>query len=816
MMRSVATSYITSGYLPIPIPLKTKAPRLPEWPALRITADTVGQHFGSEESNIGVLLGADDDPVADIDCDCPEAITAAAHLLPKSPAIFGRASAPKSHYLYRIDDTAETKRFTDPMTAATDAATIVELRCAKKDGTVGMQTVVPPSIHPSGEPVCWEGTNELPIEIPQPAAVRAADLQTAVSRVAAAALLARYWPKAGNGRHNAMLALAGVLARDNWQENEALAFCNALYRSIDIPDASKVDRVQTEVHSTFARRAQGESVTALSTLKGLMEERAIMKALEWLRGESEAELGTTGDNRPQIQMKNRGLEEKSTECIEVLKAANVPPTLFFRGGTLVCLHPTAEDAFLIKEVTEPILSSILAQNAIFLKGHDKTDPSERVTRNVLVTLSECEAFPPLEGIVTTPVIRANGTVLMTPGYDRQSKLYYAPSRTLSVPSIPDKPTSTDVAMALDVVKDVISDFPFEDEASKANAIAAILTPILRPAILGPTPLALFDATSAGTGKTLLAQVVSIIATGTEGAMMTVPKNRDEWRKKITSVLRACSPVVVLDNVSSKLDADELMSVLTLEEWTDRLLGSSQQVILPNRASWIATANNITLEGQMVRRSYWVRMDAKMARPFTRSDFKHNNLKLYVKQERGRILAAILTLARAWITNGMTAPSMKPLGSFESWTTVIGGVLENAGVSGFLGNGDLLYAHSDDETQLWESLLGELAAIFKDKAFTTAEILKQMTSPMNDDLKDIVETIFGEVVGQEKTLKQRLPKAFKERIGRHFGDDGGSQYWLEETNKLHRLARWVVRSDQSQKVRTMPKRVPTKQPQEDAA
>src|ERR1017187_3122748 len=53
MMRSVATSYITSGYLPIPIPLKTKAPILKNWTTVRVTEDNVGEYFDSEESNIG-------------------------------------------------------------------------------------------------------------------------------------------------------------------------------------------------------------------------------------------------------------------------------------------------------------------------------------------------------------------------------------------------------------------------------------------------------------------------------------------------------------------------------------------------------------------------------------------------------------------------------------------------------------------------------------------------------------------------------------------------------------------------------------------
>jgi hypothetical protein len=630
-----------------------------------------------------------------------------------------------------------------------------------------------------------------------------------VSHIAAAALLARHWPKAGQGRHDAMLALAGVLARGQWQEDAATVFCNAVYRSIEGPDLAKLDRVQTEVHSTFERHARGENITGLSKLKSLMKnEQAVARAIDWLRIPSEVVPADPGDGRPQIQLKDRTLDDKTDKCIAVLKAENNPPTLFFHGDVFVRLQPAAEKGFVLKDVTEPLLSSMLSRKAIFLKGTERTDPSERVMKNVLVTLSESDSFPPLAGIARTPVIRGDGTILDTPGYDPASRLYFAPAIGLEVPSIPDAPTSADVSTALAAIEDAIGEFPFEDQSSKANAIAALLTPIVRPAIKGPTPLAAFDASAAGTGKTLLAEVVSIVATGSETAMVTVPKNRDEWRKLILSVLREGPPVVVLDNVSTRLDADELMSALSGELWSGRELGHSRQITVPIRCAWIATGNNLQLEGQIVRRTYWVRMDAKTARPYLREDFKHPNLKLYVREQRGQILAALLTLARAWFASGMRAPAVKPLGSFESWTTVIGGILEHAGVDGFLGNGDQLYAQSDDETQVWESLLAQLWTVFADKPFTTADLLVKLNSQFNDDLKDNLELIFGEAVASPAMLKQRVAKEFKRRLRTRFRDVSGAEYWLEQAGTFHRVARWVIRSTQVSKVKVMPKRQPT--------
>jgi hypothetical protein len=104
-----------------------------------------------------------------------------------------------------------TQQFHDPL----DRATLIELRGVSPDGSIGLQTVVPPSIHESGESVRFEqrfdGT---------PANVDADVLVSAVRKVAAAAVLARHWPTKGS-RHHAFLALAGVLARSEWSLDDA-------------------------------------------------------------------------------------------------------------------------------------------------------------------------------------------------------------------------------------------------------------------------------------------------------------------------------------------------------------------------------------------------------------------------------------------------------------------------------------------------------------------------------------------------------------------------------------------------------------------
>ena len=53
--------------------------------------------------------------------------------------------------------------------------------------------------------------------------------------------------------------------------------------------------------------------------------------------------------------------------------------------------------------------------------------------------------------------------------------------------------------------------------------------------------------------------------------------------------------------------------------------------------------------------------------------------------RGPLVSAALTLGRAWVGAGKPRWSGAGLGSFERWSEIMGGVLEVAGVVGFLAD-----------------------------------------------------------------------------------------------------------------------------------
>lgn len=523
---------------------------------------------------------------------------------------------------------------------------------------------------------------------------------------------------------------------------------------------------------------------------------------------SGAEWRTPDDRRlPNIRTTDRQLRDISREALDALRLFNNPPSLFARAGKAVCVTEEETGRHVITPVSDQILRNRLTKAADFYEVGPEDirncAPPMDVVKDILAMPPTEWEFPPLQGIIESPALRENGTLITLPGYDGASQLYYAPDPALILPEIPEQPTTDQISGAIERLLDIIADFPFVDGASRANAIALMLTPVCRPAINGPTPLALLDATTQGTGKTLLSEVVSLIVSGREGALFSAPRDAEEWRKQLTSVLREGSPIVIVDNVKYRLDSDALCKALTETIHGDRILGQSRTINLPVRCTWIATGNNIQLGGDMPRRCYWVQMDAKCSRPFERTGFRHKRLKHYVLAHRGELLAALLALARSWFVAGCPQPDVTPVGSFEDWTTIVGGILQHAGVEGFLANSSQLYKQADAESIQWEAFLKTLDVVFQGEPFTVARVWERMNdktcnpdtlqtalTQRADELRAALPGSIAEAIDREGLFKQRLGFAFSGRAGRRHGD---AQCRIErDADDLHgKVARWKV-------------------------
>jgi hypothetical protein len=205
--------------------------------------------------------------------------------------------------------------------------------------------------------------------------------------------------------------------------------------------------------------------------------------------------------------------------------------------------------------------------------------------------------------------------------------------------------------------------------------------------------------------------------------ITEAKDDDEWRKRITSVLRRSPSVVLIDNVSRKVSSPSLAAVLTQTYWEDRILGQSETIRLPNRAAWVVTANNPTFSIEIARRSIRIRLDAKMQQPWLRSHFRRPNLREFVITHRGQVVWAHLVLCQAWIAAGTPKNTNPQLGSFESWSEVIGGLLKFIGANGFLENVQEFYEAAEEETGDWSAIVKLWWERYQDRLVRATDVYK---------------------------------------------------------------------------------------------
>jgi putative DNA primase/helicase len=179
-----------------------------------------------------------------------------------------------------------------------------------------------------------------------------------------------------------------------------------------------------------------------------------------------------------------------------------------------------------------------------------------------------------------------------------------------------------------------------------------------------------------------------------------------------------APWVLLDNVTSLISAP-LAAVLTATQWRGRCLGKSEIVDVPNDATWVATGNNVELSDEIVRRTIPIRLDLGVERPEQRTGFAHHELLSWVGTHRTTLVAACLSLIRAWMDAGCPDGNVT-LGSYESWARLMGGVL---GVSGFLTERERLYTEADRETADWCALCEAWWATYASLPVTAKDVFE---------------------------------------------------------------------------------------------
>jgi hypothetical protein len=278
----------------------------------------------------------------------------------------------------------------------------------------------------------------------------------------------------------------------------------------------------------------------------------------------------------------------------------------------------------------------------------------------------------------------------------------------------------------------------------------------------------------------MVDAIATILTGVGASIMTEARDDEEWRKRVTAKLRQIPALLLIDNIHRKLDSSALAAALTAPFWEDRILGVSEMARLPIRCIWVATGNNPAFSNEMARRLVRIRLDARVDQPWLREGFRHPDLIVWIRHNRARLVTACLVLCRAWIAAGRPV-GVRTIGSYESWSQVMGGVLEVARIDGFLGNlADMMEA-SDSEGSTWRVLVTLWWVRFGSADVTTADLFT-LTGDCEPPLP------LGS--GNEKSQRIRLGKALGKIRDRVF-DTSGQKLRIRACGVSHQAARWQL-------------------------
>jgi hypothetical protein len=329
----------------------------------------------------------------------------------------------------------------------------------------------------------------------------------------------------------------------------------------------------------------------------------------------------------------------------------------------------------------------------------------------------------LREVTHTPVLRPDGSVLDQPGYDASTKMLFLPDIGLEVPPVPDRPTAKEIDAAKELFLSLTDQFPFVSPDHRAAWIAFTFTPLLRPLIKPPYPMEVITAPQRGSGKGFLAGMQRTLHGGVFRSEF--PRDAEEQRKAISAILlTTTAPIVQWDNLRGVIRSSVLEGLLTSVQWNDRKLGILLDLGLRNDRVWVATSNNAALGGDLTRRTLTVKIDTKSPAPHRRTGFKIHP-PTFVPEHRGELLAAMLTLARGWVLDGMHQAKEITTDDYKLWLMGMGGLLEWLAFPGRLdGAADAGGQLSEDDAE-WAAFLAALHDVFGDRLFLTAEVTQQL-------------------------------------------------------------------------------------------
>jgi len=324
------------------------------------------------------------------------------------------------------------------------------------------------------------------------------------------------------------------------------------------------------------------------------------------------------------------------------------------GGLIVSVStdPTTGDPSLVP-TSAPALTRELSMAATWERYDGRAEDWVRCdppTRHaaILYDAQNFRYLPPLAGVVRQPYFReSDGELVTQPGYDKTAQRFGVFDARHFV--IPD-PTPDAVRAAIALLEELLTEFHFVDGTDKAAALSAIFTAVVRPT-LPVAPAFHVRAPVFGSGKTYLCELIGAFAGPAGNAKVSYPTTSEEATKIILSLLLTNPAVIEFDDMDTDwIPHGVIKRMLTAEQITDRILGVSKTATVSTRTLFLGSGNNVGPTRDLLRRVLTIHIDPRCATPATMT-YKGFPVDK-VRQNRGKYVAAVQTIIRAWQMAGM--------------------------------------------------------------------------------------------------------------------------------------------------------------------
>lgn len=368
----------------------------------------------------------------------------------------------------------------------------------------------------------------------------------------------------------------------------------------------------------------------------------------------------------------------TTKTEKLLIKAKVP--FYQRSGELVrpiiktvkAAHGQLTKTAQLKPVSPTYLRDTICRHSLWQRFDARKNEwvKAMAPMNVAETMLDRDgkwAFPEIVGVISTPTMRPDGTLLIRQGYDPATRLLLIEPPPM--PVIPDLPTRDDALQALALLEGLVKESPFAADGgvAKAVALSGMITPVVRGAF-PVSPMHASTAPVAGTGKSFLWDLAAAMSAGQRRIPVIAYGDESEIEKRMVGVLLSGQPLVSIDNVNGELKSDFLAQVIEQHILDIRPLGRSPLTRIETGAlTTYCTGNNIVIVGDLCRRTITSRLNAKLENP---------QYKVYagdpistILANRGTYIAACLIICRAYVVAGRPG-LLDRLASFEGWSDVV--------------------------------------------------------------------------------------------------------------------------------------------------